>query len=549
MLTHVDHVLAHEQQRPDQVWLTQPMGDGTVRTLTWGEAIGEARRFAAYLREALPRPSQVAIFAKNNAWWLVTDLAIAMAGHVSVPIYPTLTAASIRQILDHSETKLIVIGKLDGFDAMEPGIPPGLPRIAMPLGPATGTPWADIVARTAPVAPGDARRAPDDLATIIYTSGSTGVPKGAMHSFRTMAAATAFSERLNVSGDDRFLSYLPLAHAYERAVVETVSFKTGAQIYFTERLETFIDDLRRARPTVFVSVPRLWTRFQQAVFEKLPPAKLAALLADPAMREPVRLQVLAGLGLSSVRYAGTGSAPMPAELLGWYRDLGLELLEGYAMTENFCVSHATRVGEVKLGYCGRPQDGVEQRLTAEGEVLVKSPGTMLGYFKAPELTAAMIDGDGFLHTGDRGEVDELGRLKITGRVKELFKTSKGKYVAPAPIENALLVHDDVEQALVSGAGMPQPFGMIVLSDAARARAQRDTDRAALAESLAAHLEHTNARLDPHERLDRVVVVRESWTIENDMLTPTMKVRRDVIERHYADRVAGWYDAAHRVVWA
>jgi long-subunit acyl-CoA synthetase (AMP-forming) len=549
MLTHVDQVLAHEQQRPDDVWLTQPMGDGTVRTLTWREAIGEARRAAAHLREVLPRPSQVAIFAKNNAWWIVTDLAIAMAGHVSVPIYPTLTTASIRQILDHSETKLIVIGKLDGFDAMEPGIPPGLPRIAMPLGPATGTPWADIIARTAPLAPDEARRAPDDLATIIYTSGSTGVPKGAMHSFRTMAAATAFAERLNVSGDDRFLSYLPLAHAYERAVVETVSFKTGAQIYFTERLETFIDDLRRARPTVFVSVPRLWTRFQQAVFEKLPPAKLAALLADPAMREPVRMQVLAGLGLASVRYAGTGSAPMPAELLGWYRELGLELLEGYAMTENFCVSHATRIGEVKLGYCGRPQDGVEQRLTADGEVLVKSPGTMLGYFKAPDLTAAMIDRDGFLHTGDRGEVDELGRLKITGRVKELFKTSKGKYVAPAPIENALLVHDDVEQALVSGAGMPQPFGMIVLSDAARARAQREADRAALAESLAAHLEHTNARLDPHERLDRVVVVRESWTIENDMLTPTMKVRRDVIERHYADRVAAWYEAAHRVVWA
>ena len=549
MLTHVDQVLAHEQQHPDDVWLTQPMGDGTVRTLTWREAIGEARRVAAHLREVLPRPSQVAIFAKNNAWWVVTDLAIAMAGHVSVPIYPTLTAASIRQILDHSETKLIVIGKLDGFDAMEPGIPPGLPRIAMPLGPATGTPWADIIARTAPLAPDEARRAPDDLATIIYTSGSTGVPKGAMHSFRTMAAATAFAERLNVSGDDRFLSYLPLAHAYERAVVETVSFKTGAQLYFTERLETFVDDLRRARPTVFVSVPRLWTRFQQAVFEKLPPAKLAALLADPAMREPVRMQVLAGLGLASVRYAGTGSAPMPAELLGWYRELGLELLEGYAMTENFCVSHATRIGEVKLGYCGRPQDGVEQRLTADGEVLVKSPGTMLGYFKAPDLTAAMIDRDGFLHTGDRGEVDELGRLKITGRVKELFKTSKGKYVAPAPIENALLVHDDVEQALVSGAGMPQPFGMIVLSDAARARAQREADRAALAESLAAHLEHTNARLDPHERLDRVVVVRESWTIENDMLTPTMKVRRDVIERHYADRVAAWYEAAHRVVWA
>ncbi len=545
MLTHIDQVLAHEHQRPDDVWLVQPMGDGTVRQLTWREAIGEARRVAAYLRALdLPRPSQIAIFAKNNAWWFITDLAIAMAGHVSVPLYATSTAASVRQVLEHSEAKLIVIGKLDGFTEMAPGIPEHLPRIAMPLGPDVGTPWATILATTEPLAPRDATRAPDDLATIIYTSGSTGVPKGVMHSFRTIAAATAFAERLGVSATDRVLSYLPLAHAYERAVIETVSFKCGTQVYFTERLETFIDDLRRARPTLFVSVPRLWSKFQQAVFARMPPDQLAALLANPATREPVRMKVLESLGLDSVRHAGTGSAPIPEALLAWYAALGLELLEGYAMTENFCVSHATRIGEVKLGYCGRPQEGVEQRFTTAGEVLVKSPGTMLGYFKAPELTAEMIDADGFLHTGDRGEVDELGRLKITGRVKELFKTSKGKYVAPAPIENALAIHDDVEQALVAGAGMPQPFGMVVLSDAARAR-----DRALLTASLATHLESTNARLDPHERLDRIVIVAEPWLIENGMLTPTMKVRREIIERHYAAEVPRWYDAPDRIVWA
>src|SRR5450755_1148642 len=460
--THLDYVFEHERSRTDAIWLTQPMGDGTVCRLTWGEAVGEARRVAAYLRGLdLPRPSQIAMFAKNNAWWFITDLAIAMAGHVSVPLYATLTPGSIRQVLEHSEAKLIIIGKLDGFETMEAGIPPTMPRILMPLAPATtGTTWAEIIAATPPIT--DGARALDDLATIIYTSGSTGVPKGVMHSFRTMMAAKVFADRLKSTSEDRVLSYLPLAHAFERAVIELPSMIVGAEVYFTENIDTFIDDLRRARPTVFISVPRLWTKFQQAVFSKMPPAQLDAMLANPTMREPVRMKVLAGLGLENVRHAGTGSAPIPEQLLAWYHSLGLDLLEGYAMTENFCVSHTTRPGDVKLGYCGTPQDGVEQRFTAEGEVLVKSPGTMLGYFKAPELTQAMLDSEGFLHTGDRGEIDERGRLKITGRVKELFKTSKGKYVAPAPIENELLVHDDVEQALVSGASMPQPFGMVVL---------------------------------------------------------------------------------------
>ena len=548
METHLDYVFEHERNRRDAIWLTQPMGDGAVCRLTWGEAVDQARRVAGYLRGLdLPRPSQIALFAKNNAWWFITDLAIAMAGHVSVPLYATLTPGSIRQVLEHSEAKLIIIGKLDGFTAMESGIPPTMPRILMPLAPATtGTTWAEILASTPPIS--DGARALDDLATIIYTSGSTGVPKGVMHSFRTMMAAKVFADRLKSTSEDRVLSYLPLAHAFERAVIELPSMIVGAEVYFTENIDTFIDDLRRARPTVFISVPRLWTKFQQAVFSKMPTAQLDAMLANPAMREPVRMKVLEGLGLENVRHAGTGSAPIPEQLLAWYHSLGLDLLEGYAMTENFCVSHTTRPGEVKLGYCGTPQDGVEQRFTAEGEVLVKSPGTMLGYFKAPELTHAMIDSDGFLHTGDRGETDDRGRLKITGRVKELFKTSKGKYVAPAPIENELLVHDDVEQALVSGASMPQPFGMVVLSEAARARIADATSRDALTASLAAHLAKTNERLDPHERLERVVVVNEPWTIENGMLTPTMKVRREIIERRYADAVEGWYGASHEIVW-
>jgi long-chain acyl-CoA synthetase len=550
MTTQLDFVYEHETKRPNDVWLTQPVGGGAVRDFTFREALGEARRMAAHLRSLdLPQPSQIALFSKNSAWWILADLAIWMAGHVTVPLYPTLTPETIRQILDHSESKLVFIGKLDGFDRMKDGIPADLPLITTPLAPKVegAASWDEIVAKTEPLG-GKPNRDPDELATIIYTSGSTGVPKGVMHSFRTMCAATVFLDIVKLTPDDRVLSYLPLAHALERAGVEIPTMKVGHRVYFAESLDTFVQDLRRARPTMFVSVPRLWSKFQQGVFSKMPAHKLRRLLRIPIVRGFVRKKVLDGLGLGAVRYAASGSAPLSEEIFAFYRSLGLTLLEGYGMTENFAISHGTRPGEERLGYIGRPHDVVEHRLTESGEVLVKSPGTMLGYFKAEDLTKEMLDDEGFLHTGDRGEVDEMDRLKITGRVKELFKTSKGKYVAPAPIENVLMEHDDVEQALVSGVGMPQPFGLVVLSDAARDRAKKPEARSELARSLEAHLERVNASLDPHEHLQKIVVLSESWTIENGLLTPTLKVKRDAIEKRYAAKVTGWYEDEPRVLW-
>jgi long-chain acyl-CoA synthetase len=550
MNTQLDFVYGHEKTRPNDIWLTQPMGNGAVRDFTWVEALREARTMAAYLVSLdLPRASKIALFSKNSAWWFLADLAIWMAGHVTVPLYPTLTPETIRQILEHSESRLLFVGKLDGYDTMKGGIPDGLPIVTLPLAPKLAAPqWDDILARTKPLTTNPTRE-PDELATIVYTSGSTGTPKGVMHSFRTMCSGLVAIDEYGITPNDRMLSYLPLAHVYERVAVETPAMAVGMRIYFAESLETFLADLRRARPTIFVSVPRLWAKFQQGVFSKLPPKRLALLLKIPIVRTSVRKKVLGGLGLADVRFAVSGSAPIPAELLDWYRSIGLELLEGYGMTENFALSHATQLGDVRVGYVGTPRPGVVQKLSPEGEILVKSPGNMLGYYKAEELTREMLDAEGFLHTGDRGEIDSKGRLKITGRVKELFKTSKGKYVAPAPIENALLLHDDVEQALVSGSSMPQPFGLVVLSDAARARAETAAELEALTRSLEAHLDRMNATLDPHEQLEKIVVTRDAWSIENGLLTPTMKLKRAAIEERYSPRVEAWYAERSRVLWA
>ena len=549
--TQLDYVQKWERERPNDIWFTQPLGKGEIRDLSFKEALDEARRMAAHLRSLdFPAQSKIALFSKNTAWWILADIAIWMAGHVSVPLYPTLTAETIRQILEHSEAKLIFIGKLDGFTAMEPGIPDGMPRITLPLSPKLEAPaWASIVEKTEPPA-GEIRRAETDLATIVYTSGSTGVPKGVMHSFQTMIApGERFTEFFEVRADDRMLSYLPLAHAFERYVVETGTIGRGFHVFFAESLDTFIDDLKRARPTLFVSVPRLWQKFQLGVFSKMPEPKLSFMLKVPILSGIIKKKVLGGLGFDQVRIAGSGSAPIPAELISWYRSLGLDLLEGYGMSENFSYSHMTLPGDVRVGYVGKACAGVECKLSPEGEVLVKSPGTMLGYFKAPDLTAEMFTEDGFLKTGDRGELDADGRLKITGRVKELFKTSKGKYVAPSPIENKLLLHSDVEQALVTGNGFPQPYGLVVLSEQARKRVQDDAAKEQLSVTLKGHLDEVNASLNQHEQLDLLVVVSDEWTIENGLLTPTMKLKRSAIETKYGDLAPTWYDQKQPVVWA
>jgi long-subunit acyl-CoA synthetase (AMP-forming) len=321
----------------------------------------------------------------------------------------------------------------------------------------------------------------------------------------------------------------------------------GYRVWFVESLQTFVADVQRARPTVFGSVPRLWMQFQAGVHAKVPPARLARLLRVPLVRHFVRRKVLRGLGLDQARVCFYGSAPTPVQLIEWYRSLGLELVEIYGMTEGWAYSHMGRVESMRPGWVGPPVAGVEQRLTDEGEVLVQTPGLMLGYYQAPELTSEMIDTEGWLHTGDRGEIDEAGRLRITGRVKDLFKTSKGKYVAPAPIENRLLAHPHVEQACVTGEAMPQPCAIVVLN--ARARAEASANQDEVRGSLESLLDEINETVDAHERLHTIVVSTASWTVENDLLTPTLKLKRSAIEAHYAPGMAAWYTTGERVIWA
>ena len=531
--------------------MIQPLTGGEIREWTIGEWMEEARRMAAYLVSLdLPRGSKIAICSKNCAWWIMADVAIWMSGHVTVPIYPTLTPATVRYTLEHSEAKVLFVGKLDSvWEEMKTGVPEGMHQISFPVAPeGPYESWKEIVERHEPLNPAIERQ-PDELATIIYTSGSTGRPKGVMHDFQRMLHCTAgLSRAVEAQAGDRYLSYLPLAHGMERWMGECALLLHGeGEIYFAETIDTFLQDLQRARPTLFLSVPRLWSKFQLGVFAKMPPKKLAWMIRVPILGGIVKKKVLVGLGLDAVRLAGSGSAPISAELLQWYRDLGLEVREGYGMTENFNYSHITMPGEARAGYVGTPYDDVQCRIADDGEIQVKSPGNMIGYYKMPEATAETFTEDGWLRTGDRGEIDERGRLKITGRTKEIFKTSKGKYVAPAPIENKLSNHPRIELCCVGGAGYPQPHALVRLSEEAEALVA-GKGRAELEADLAAHLESVNRQVDSFERLQFLALVAEPWTPENGLLTPTMKIRRNSIEETYQPHNDAWYESGKRVIW-
>jgi long-chain acyl-CoA synthetase len=474
-----------------------------------------------------------------------------MAGHISVPIYPTFNADALSYILQHSASRACFVGKMDDLSSLNQVTSPALPLIALPLAPPlpTAQQWNVLMASHAPLSAAPTVRM-EDICTIIYTSGTTGKPKGVVHTFGNMAwGVTSATRRVRMDHKDRYISYLPLAHVAERMLIEQASLRYGGQVFFAESLDTFVQDLQRARPTIFFSVPRLWVKFQHGVHTKMPAEKLNTLLRIPLVGYFVRRKILKGLGLDQCRLAAGGAAPMPHEVLRWYRNLGLDLIEVYGMTENCGISHSTLPGSNAVGSVGQPYDAVESRIDpSNGEVQMRCDALMQGYYLEPDQTGQVMTPDGWLRTGDQGTINAQGQLTITGRVKDIFKTSKGKYVAPAPIEDLLVMHPAIEACAVTGANLTQPLALVMLSVEAAAQCASEDGKAPLEESLERHLKWVNSQLEPHERLDCLGVVVTPWTPENGFVTPTLKVKRHRIEAAYAKNYAPWISQGCPVVW-
>lgn len=537
-----------EKTTPQAIFLRQPFGD-TWKDWTWQQAGQDVRKLAAYFKSLdLAPKSHIGIVSKNCAEWIISDLAIMLAGHVSVPFYPTLTAEQANLVLTHSGCKVLLVGKLDDWKGMKPGVPPGVVCVSFPTynPDPTHVQWHDIMAKQSPLGESPVP-ALDELMTVIYTSGTTGNPKGVMLTFKSFSTVLAGTEHLMNVGDTkpRLLSYLPLCHIAERGMLVTAALASGATVHFSESLDTFAKNLAAAKPTHFGSVPRIWVKFQQGILSKMPQKKLDLLLKIPIVSGIVKKKIRQNLGLNEARLILVGAAPMPVSLMQWFGQLGIIIQEVYGMTENTAAVSFTPRNGIKLGMAGKVIPTMRVKIDSEtGEICSKSDQNMIGYYNEPEMTAETIDAQGWLHSGDVGQIDSDGYLKITGRVKEMYKTSKGEYVAPAQIEMGFADNAFIEQICVVGYGLPQPVALVVLSEVAKAETKE-----AVAESLTNSLRELNPKLKPYERLNTLVIVQEAWTVENNCMTPTLKLKRKEIEKVFASQLEHWSEQKNDIVWA
>ncbi len=543
--TLLDYFYYWENETPDKIYLRQPFGD-TFRDFTWKDVGEQARKIAGYFKSLhLPEKSNIGIISKNCAEWIISDLAIMMSGNISVPFYPTLVGDQLKSVLIHSDCKYLFVGKLDHPLATKTGIPEEVNCISFPgYNPdPEHIQWNEILAAK----PLKDHFVPkhEDLASIIYTSGTTGNPKGVMTTFGAFSHLLYETREITLVGekDNIFFSYLPLSHIAERTIIEAASMVCGGTIYFAESLESFAKNLQNASPTHFLAVPRIWTKFQLGILSKMPQKKLNFLLQIPLINSIIKKKIKAGLGLTRAKLVITGAAPMPVPLLKWFRRLDINIQEAYGMTENLAGVCAMPADHIKDGTVGKLHPKVELKLDEEtNEIMTRAPWNMAGYYKEPQMTKETITTEGWLKTGDVGELDNENYLTITGRVKEMYKTSKGEYVVPSQIEMLFSESEWIEQICVVGQSLPQPIALVILSDNAASIAADE-----LTSNLEELLHKTNEVLKSYEKVKCLVVLKEPWTEDNNCLTPTLKIKRPVIEKRFEHLYQSWFDKGSHIV--
>lgn len=527
--TITEYIDRWEREVPDQVWLRDRHGE-VFTEWTWKQARREMQAMAAYLEFSFGSDgTRCALLSRNRAHWMLADLAITASGNVSVPMFTTQTADSARYILDFSEVQVLFLGEADNWPKLREVLPDHVRLVIFPGVTVSGphTAWADIIAQYDGQQPQYVCRH-DDLMSLVFTSGTTGVPKGVMQTHDSMLipmerCARVFGPRPN----SRFLSYLPLAHAAERQLIFIQSIIHCGPVTFNEALPYLLRDMRDTQPTYFFGPPRVWEQLQQGILGQF--GSQAALDAALALDQPgVGAKIRAAIGLSDYDYLLTAAAPTPPALIEWYEKLGIVLMEGFGQTEAMGLI-GNMQGQRRIGSIGKPMGDTQVKIAANGELLCKAGGLSPGYYRMPEKTAETFV-DGWVHTGDKGRVDEDGYYYITGRVKDFFKTIHGKFVAPVPVENIFAKCVLVSQQCLLGRGYSKTVMVCVLCESAK------SEPAATVETAIRELvNEVNETVDKCARIGAVILSTQPWTIENGILTPTLKIKRDEIETRFGEQ--------------
>lgn len=550
--TLIERFYHWESTTPDRLFLRQPKGD-SWHTLSYAQAGQEARKITTALREkGLELGDHVAIYSKNCYHWILADLAIMMGGFVSVPLYASLPKAQLAEVIELSDVKAIFLGKLDSWGDKSEVISDSMVTIKFPhyKGNAeltVGEDW-NILIETSEPATDNFIPNLEDLWTIKFTSGTTGTPKGVMHIHKTPSMIMINEQETNWLGifdlpEIRCLSFLPLNHVGERIGLELPTLWLGGNISFAESLDTFAKNMQETQPTIFFAVPRIWTKFYLGVMAKMSEQKLNRFLKIPILSGMVKKKLKTALGLRDARLVATGAAITPAFIKDFYKKLDLHLIEAYGMTE-VCGSMTNSPA------LDSPQDSVGQAIPngevkihpETSEILMRSPFNMTGYYKNPEKTAEVLI-DGWIHSGDKGTIDENGYVRVIGRVKDAFKTSKGSYVVPNPLEEALMKNEYVEQVCVVGLGIPQPVALFNLSEVGQA-----SDKEMVKESVLYSVKTLNNTRANFEKISTAVIQDEPWSIDNDLLTPTLKVKRSNMDQRYGEQYLKWHEDNEPVIW-
>ena len=583
--TLVDHFLRQVATLGAAPALFYRAGD-RFTAISWADFGRAADRWVSFLLDqGVEEHEHVAIWSGNRPEWHIADAGILCARNRPVPVYLTLSAEQAGYVLGHSESRVVVVENEELRDRVLE-VRKDLPKLRRLVVVDTGQEesgdgfvisWQRALhlgdaASDKHRADADKRRRSvslDDIATLIYTSGTTGPPKAVQLTHANVAAAIyALEEFLHSDPNDRFISYLPLAHIAERLSTEFRSYNFGCAVYFLDGIEHLGERLREVRPTAFFAVPRVWekmaTRVQKGVAELPAPRRAIARwalrvgeravdgkgggvshrLAERLVLGTLREQV----GLDQAVLVASGAAPISPETLRFFAAFGIEILEVYGQTEDTGLTTMNRPGKARIGTVGQTVRGNEVRLAEDGEILVKGGVVFPGYYKEAEATAEALT-DGWLHTGDVGEFDSDGYLRITDRKKDLIITAGGKNISPSNIEQLLQQHALIAHAVAIGDRRPFIAALLTLDReecAAFAKAKglpADMDKLAADEALRTeirqHVEAVNRKLSHVEQVKRWVVIPHDFEIGEE-LTPTLKVKRKVVAEKYADAIDGIY---------